>query len=292
MQRKFFFKSIEEQKRLGISRRKMLTISQEDFLLLMILCVLYIVIGVLALIRAWKLWQGPTKLSMAFYFFAAVVTHCLLRIMQLAIGSSAPQSNQRATMLTLLPLVSYQTSLYIYLRVWQLQCEAFDVQMVSHDVPKKYYVAAWYATWIVIISVDYGTMFWWGGYTLPYLSFLFDILNCYVIAFGFAYLGETIHMTMNSTFGLSSISFEQHVTRVKWFFGLGCVARGTVLILQAKYPHLLDSTPVFLGPAVYITVIEVLPLSLSMLSLYWLRQEEILSSGNNSPKASSRLSND
>jgi len=260
-----------------------MTFSTESISLNSAFCGAYFGLLLLSMKRAYVLSSsedanGPRHIR----FFFSIMVHCPLRITvalfqffsKSSQNSAGYATNKTETLVTALPIVSFQTSMYIYLRIWQRQCEHLDASRPA-PVIRQGYLVAWYITWLVLAGLD--ILLDEANINNEALSVvLFGIVNFVFIACGFAYLGERVYASIASvrtfTGSTSAEMYEQHVIRVKWFFGMACISHGVINILQLWITNSVLFGWEYWG-IVYYTFIELLPLIGAILSITYIQQE-------------------
>jgi len=244
-------------------------------------CVAYGVTFILASERAYAFYSTDSSLSNRrhFLFFVSIMVHCPIRItvviLQLLLdnlsSNSGYASNVMQSVITAIPAISFQTAMYIYLRIWQRQCEHLNASRPAPTIQRRY-IIAWYSMWALSMGFDV---------LLDQTNINHDSLctelcsafNFMFISVGFAYLGERVSTSVVSVYGSSSAEmYEQHVRRIKWFFGLACLIHGFCSILQIW----ITDSPVFgwkYFEVVYYSLVELSPLLASILSIFYIQRE-------------------
>ena len=86
------------------------------------------------------------------------------------------------------------------------------------------------------------------------------------VSVAFFYYGSHMHKAVSLMYGLHDDgTFESHILRVKWLFGVSCLTRVVYDALEVlTFPWLLSNDFVFMG---YVCVVEMVPLAAALLSM-------------------------
>eukprot|EP00760_Papus_ankaliazontas_P010505 PhM_4_TR14310/c0_g1_i1/m.102961 len=204
--------------------------------------------------------------------FAAMTVHCFVEVCVLLMFLLANTSSWFVqTSVMMVPCVTYQTSLYLYLHVWQLQCATLDSLIPKPNVSRAV-VCLWYGFWSFSIATDL-VLAYCDVTNEMYFSLVFDIINYLSLACGFLFLGERVRESLAGVFGVAGDNpatncYEHHVQRVRWVLGCGCLLRGVLVTLQMWLASTHFYTSPFFIPTLYF-VVEMLPLAVSILSLLY-----------------------
>ena len=247
---------------------------KQEVIAAIVLASMFVLLGLLAFFRARRYgrsdWSSPT-----FVFFLCIVGHCIIRAIELPLHATGYISDIGS----LPPSITFQGTLYIYLRIWQVQCDTFDAHESSDsrvNFPLKLSIL-WLILWVIAIALDQTFEYIFSeGYPVPYITYLYNTFNYIIIAAGFLHLGEQMRVSMSGLLGEGSPIFERHVMRVKIFFSIACLIRAVVSVIQNKYPNL--RTVSFFEPFL-IFLVEFLPLLASILSMYYVQLQQKTSSG-------------
>jgi len=216
-------------------------------------------------------------------FFINVVVHCFLRAIRegglplwaILEGYKSPEESPIGSYMTYFNLalrISYQAIEFIYLRIWQLQCDALEGRDRSGRLnfpPRP--IVLWLFLWMVALGLDLTFMHFSANYSIYCVQSLFSILNDIVIAAGFLYLGDQLHGLLSMGLGDDSTVFENHVIRAKWFFSTSCILDAVLTVLIPKYPAIYHAFNTVFWGAMYALVLELIPLLVLILSMYYVQ---------------------
>ena len=74
-----------------------------------------------------------------------------------------------------------------------------------------------------------------------------------------------MHRAVSQLYGPSDDeTFESHLIRMKWLFGVSCLVRSVLNVLKHWYPALQDNDIIFIGS---MCIVEVVPLAAALLSM-------------------------
>eukprot|EP00759_Apiculatamorpha_spiralis_P044655 PhF_6_TR41597/c0_g1_i1/m.63036 len=245
-----------------------------------ILCVLYIILLIFTSVKMLPI-HGRSD-DCRYKFLMSVCIHCPTRSIVLIltiIFTSLESSNDYATnvaqtVVTAIPSITFQSALYLYLRMWQIMCENIDALSQAPPVPRRS-VVLWFSGWIITCGMD--IIFYETNVNKEGLCILmYTIVNYVFIACGFAYLGGRVTDTMDtSNYGtMTNEVYAHHVRNVRLFFGTACLAHSICGILQMW----LTTSPVFANQyfgTVYYFIIEFLPLAASLMSMAWVQMQTL-----------------
>jgi len=253
---------------------------------LMTVYVLGVVLGCFVLRgQNWSVWNSPPMI-----FFAGYVLHCTLRIIEFILYI---MRDVDATVL-FMSSISYQLGASLYVRVWQLQLvrvEGLEESGVTTvNFPLKP-ILTWFLLWVLALAFDEVFQRTITGYPPLSLPFMFNIIHYIVLAATYIQVGTSLVTALAARLGHSQ-AYEGHVRRVACILPLAFLVRAVISVLQVKYPDMQESALSPVPRIIYILSVEILPISLGVLSLLYAQVTpattewngmEILNPGDSSP---------
>jgi len=233
----------------------------------------------------WSVWNSPPMI-----FFAGYVLHCTLRIIEFILYIM--RRDVDATVL-FMSSVSYQLGASLYVRVWQLQLvrveEVEESGVTTVNFPRKP-ILTWFLLWVLALAFDQVFQRTITGYPPLSLPFMFNIIHYIVLAATYIQVGTSLVTALAARLGHSQ-AYERHVRRVACILPLAFLVRAVISVLQVKYPDMQESALSPVPRIIYILCVEILPISLGVLSLLYVQVTqttewngmEILSPNDSSP---------
>eukprot|EP00759_Apiculatamorpha_spiralis_P002819 PhF_6_TR11240/c0_g1_i2/m.18121 len=231
-----------------------------------------------------------------FYFFASVPVHCVFRILGFVCGvfmphvwQSTPSSGAIQTFVLTIPSFTFQTVLYLYLKVWHVQTdtligsggESGSIDGYDDDSAYAYKplfvislrrAVLWVIAWFACFCVDITILLACDRTLHAYATEGFNALNYLVLGIGFFANGSKLYDAIIEAQYESHV-YEDHVKRVMIIFGLACFARCFLGIAQLFFLPNYVVTSVAFMPAYY-SFLELIPLAAAIVSIYRTKRAE------------------
>ena len=239
--------------------------------------IFYVLFGVYAIVRILRSKKSfttthttlYTSATMSRYFFYFLPVHCFARLGEIILRSTFFESFNIETVqlaFSAFPAFTFQIVLFLYLQVWQLQEHELSYQTEHKPFleVRKLHVFLWLLGYTIMIALDFTLI----KYTVEndmYASYVYMNSNFVIISFAFFYLGNKMHTAVSLLYGAADAgTFESHIFRVKWLFGMSCLVRPVYNMSKIWYPILQTNEFVFNASTF---IVEVIPLAAALLSM-------------------------
>ena len=249
--------------------------------------IFYVTFGIYAIIRLRRSKRSSRltdSTTMSRYFFYFLPVHCIARLQEILLRSKLFDSGFFVAALntgtvkltyTALPSGTFMIVLYIYLRVWQLQEHELTIsspyknEFDHHQLMeiKKSHVFLWGLSWGIALGLDFMLNYYNYEDNL-YASYAVFNLNFLVISAAFFYLGSKMHTALELPWEQDAKyvgTFESHIRRMKWLFGVSCFVRVASNMLEVSAYAILQTNAMIFNASVF--VVEVVPLAAAVLSM-------------------------
>ena len=258
----------------------------------MVYSIFYILFGVYAIVRLRRSKKSSTEstsprgaylvypamytsATMSRYFFYFLPFHCLARLQEIFLrtflstlitNGSVKEAQNIATIYVAIPALTMIMTLYLYLRVWVLQTQELDPSVTPTAYKSiSVHVAIWFLVIFFVVGLDQ-TLEFYQIESHMYASYCALCLMFLGVSVAFFYFGSHMHRAVSLLYGVSDDgTFESHILRVKWLFGVSCLTRVVYNVLEVQtFPWLLTDDYVFMS---YVCVVELVPLAAALLSM-------------------------
>ena len=265
------------------------TLDVEHILVDVVFVLFYVTFGAYAIFRLRRPNRSSPECSdsvaMSRYFFYFLPFHCFARLQEIILRSvplsTAPPGTVEHTFTIVFqqcfPAITFQIVLFMYLRVWQLQ--ELELTPYKHEHPHRYqaeedpgldvrysHVFLWLLVWATSLALDFALVKN-GIEKNLYASFVVMNVNFIIIAVAFFYYGNKMNRALELPWDDAGDvgTFESHVLRIKWLFGVACLFRvASNVIIVFAFAVLQTNDVIF---DVFLCTVEVIPLAASLLSM-------------------------